>query len=40
MEKGMPCGQARIPTAGTVPPPLLALLQKGAEQRRVEIRKA
>src|SRR5438132_13811243 len=40
METGMPCGHARIPTAGTVPPHLLEMLQKGAEKRRVEIRQA
>src|SRR5262245_41049157 len=40
MEEGVQRGQARIPTAGTVPPCLLEMLEKGAEKRRVEIRQA
>ena len=40
MEKGMQCGQARVATAGAIPPRLLEMLQKGAEKWRVEIRQA
>jgi hypothetical protein len=40
MEKGMQRRQAGIATAGTVPPRLLEMLQKGAEKWCVEIRQA